>query len=45
LTNAAGKAIAISTAGKDMYALPADMPAGTYFLRWLGQTVAVSAGM
>jgi hypothetical protein len=44
LRDAGGKAVPISPAGKDVYALPGELPAGAYFLQWRGQTVPVGAG-
>jgi hypothetical protein len=45
LTDIHGKAVSLRPAGDGRYALPAALPAGTYFLRWRGQSIAVNAGI
>ncbi len=45
LSDVNGKAVDLRPAGKDVYALPGGLPPGTYFLRWRGETITVSAGI
>ncbi|MDB5106561.1 MAG: hypothetical protein JWP91_4250, partial [Fibrobacteres bacterium] len=40
-----GKAVPLRPAGRGRYALPGALPPGTYFLRWRGTSIAVSAGI